>query len=989
MSTNEPRIMRSSVVQHRHGGFGVVPYRHSPLSNRTRPTDQTTRPPVQPYNPINDIRPQDIRTLISVNFQEEKPIYELVDPNREGNTQYTIKCNKNCHNCSYINNNPAIISNITRKCFIVKNSSVLNCEARNVIYLITCKKCGLQYVGQTKRAFKQRMWEHKNSIKKNTLNTLIVNHFNSNDHTIEDFSAQIIEVIGDNSKRTLIQAEDYWIKCLNSVFPLGMNNQIKGCGNVVDANDLSSFGGYNPYFSIPTCRIKRPSGKRKGKSKVLNLNFLDQANNYMHNADLRGLYVFLRSQSKRTLNHFKGLIDSTSLSNDLKLILQGYFTGYFTKNPNKQTTNFDRICIPFVNKTIQAIHLETIFKDRQLKRLSPVNIKQQRCIQIVYTYDNPLSLSITNYNKTLRTLRQQDVRDLVNTTCECNQSPFRDNYYGHIITGDLSIITNTQLRKYMVQGSTFRIPNNNDNHDIGKIIEEAINQYVVKLSARHNIPIDTFDAYKARFLYIARSRIYTNAHGHTEHAEVITKQVLSSINQLHNKFVITIADKAANNYVIICKKFYIESLCVELGINALGHTIGNQVYQYNDILSEDIISRHTRHSKALGINLEDKNKCLPLLYGIPKLHKQPHKFRYIAGASNSSLKPLSINLANILKFFKQHFINYCIQVKARTGKNVYWSINNSLDVANWIKANIDKIKYMVSADFSTLFTSLPHDVIKMALSSIINKCFNNASKDYIAIPNLNVNPFGRIYYYNGNNYDPNKVKVLHKTVILELIDYILDETWVSFAGYNFKQICGVPMGGNASPLIADLVLSHFEFQYAINTHTNHQRNNEVTFRYMDDLLAINIENFMDISKNIYPNSLPLEKTNTCQYECNYLDLHINIKDKRITVYDKTKDFNFPVVKYVSPESNLHDNVIYGVLYSQLVRTARICNKLEDFLNLSLEMLKIYRRRNADSAKIALRITRFVANYPGLLVKYGLYSKQDIHKAILKKLFLHL
>ncbi len=197
------------------------------------------------------------------------------------------------------------------------------------------------------------------------------------------------------------------------------------------------------------------------------------------------------------------------------------------------------------------------------------------------------------------------------------------------------------------------------------------------------------------------------------------------------------------------------------------------------------------------------------------------------------------------------------------------------------------------------------------------------------------------------------------------------------------------MGGNASPLIADLVLSHFEFQYAINTQTNYQHNNGTIFRYMDDLLAANIKNFMDISKNIYPNSLPLEKTNIVQYECNYLDLHINTRDKRIRVYDKTKDFNFPVVKYVSPESNLHDNVIYGVLYSQLIRTARICNKLEDFLNLSLEMLEIYQRRNADSAKIAFRIARFAANYPALLVKYGLYSKQDIFNAILKKLFARL
>jgi len=36
---------------------------------------------------------------------------------------------------------------------------------------------------------------------------------------------------------------------------------------------------------------------------------------------------------------------------------------------------------------------------------------------------------------------------------------------------------------------------------------------------------------------------------------------------------------------------------------------------------------------------------------------------------------------------------------------------------------------------------------------------------------------------------------------------------VQFAGYNFIQINGIPQGGNASPILADLTLMAMEYKY--------------------------------------------------------------------------------------------------------------------------------------------------------------------------------
>ena len=47
-----------------------------------------------------------------------------------------------------------------------------------------------------------------------------------------------------------------------------------------------------------------------------------------------------------------------------------------------------------------------------------------------------------------------------------------------------------------------------------------------------------------------------------------------------------------------------------------------------------------------------KNKCLPFVYWLPRVHKNPRKARFIIATPKSSLKPVSESLAAV---FKMHF----------------------------------------------------------------------------------------------------------------------------------------------------------------------------------------------------------------------------------------------------------------------------------------------------------------------------------------------
>ena len=64
-----------------------------------------------------------------------------------------------------------------------------------------------------------------------------------------------------------------------------------------------------------------------------------------------------------------------------------------------------------------------------------------------------------------------------------------------------------------------------------------------------------------------------------------------------------------------------------------------------------------------------------------------------------------------------------------------------------------------------------------------------------------------------------------------------------------------------------------------------------------------------------------------------MDLYIRVVDhKFITgIYHKVDDFNFEVISYPFPQSNVHSMLGYSTYYSQLIRFFRLCNNINDFL----------------------------------------------------------
>ena len=65
-------------------------------------------------------------------------------------------------------------------------------------------------------------------------------------------------------------------------------------------------------------------------------------------------------------------------------------------------------------------------------------------------------------------------------------------------------------------------------------------------------------------------------------------------------------------------------------------------------------------------------------------------------------------------------------------KNLFWSIKNSGEVLNKLKSRGFRATSLSTYDFSTLYTTLPHNLIKEKLINLIEWIFKREGSPYIA-----------------------------------------------------------------------------------------------------------------------------------------------------------------------------------------------------------------------------------------------------------------
>ena len=158
---------------------------------------------------------------INVTYKRGKNLRELISSSlfprvHSQHSSSSEKCHKRCDICTNF-----LVASAEFTCFATKRKykvkGILKCTSKNVIYLISCKCCGKQYIGSA-TGFKGRFRIHKSDINTGKVRCGVANHLlnvcQSEGNKFEYLQIQLIEQVSVNNckniDKMLWEREKYW-----------------------------------------------------------------------------------------------------------------------------------------------------------------------------------------------------------------------------------------------------------------------------------------------------------------------------------------------------------------------------------------------------------------------------------------------------------------------------------------------------------------------------------------------------------------------------------------------------------------------------------------------------------------------------------------------------------------------------------------------------------------------------------------------------------
>ena len=176
-----------------------------------------------------------------------------------------------CKTCKHMSQGSSFTSNVTKRSYeVISSNTSMTCTSDNVVYLISCNRCGVQYVGETSQKLKNRLNNHRSSLKRQP-NLYLYHHFSSPGPSVDDISIMPIEEIIPCDRANItslrLEREDYWCRELCTYYPYGLNDNVRGVGNVSKKPGLV----VNTLFNRRDRRFRKRSGHRNKKKLNLNI----------------------------------------------------------------------------------------------------------------------------------------------------------------------------------------------------------------------------------------------------------------------------------------------------------------------------------------------------------------------------------------------------------------------------------------------------------------------------------------------------------------------------------------------------------------------------------------------------------------------------------------------------------------------------------------------------------------------------------------------
>ena len=292
----------------------------------------------------------------------------------------------------------------------------------------------------------------------------MLNHFTKH-HNVTDMVIKPIDIC---DSKVLHEREQFWIQELNTIFPYGLNSRIDiedihDSYNHIKNNNTKPI--YKAFNTVKNNRTKRGSGKQDEGTishNHKNLNPADVITSIINNddsysiaKDCRKLVMSIKIKEVHTL--FIYLIklmlkdrQNYQYNEYLLYVVKDLCLYRMYKLQSKTNIHTNYITMEYVNGFINHINFNDILHSADSCNSFPG--KKQDILQTGTTYKySPIRFKVTNYKNSVNNINW-------NTKCFCAEyEQFRDAHYGHVITGNLNIIKNHDIKELLKKGLNFRI----------------------------------------------------------------------------------------------------------------------------------------------------------------------------------------------------------------------------------------------------------------------------------------------------------------------------------------------------------------------------------------------------------------------------------------------------------------------------------------------------------------------------------------------------
>ena len=176
------------------------------------------------------------------------------------------------------------------------------------------------------------------------------------------------------------------------------------------------------------------------------------------------------------------------------------------------------------------------------------------------------------------------------------------------------------MRKLVSTGLNFREAMSINWNKFKRKIEIGLDSSIDIVSANPKITTEEFAEWKRKILQEVDNKIISLKHRIKVHKKnpVLNHWIWNMKFIWNTQNVLVPTNKAANNIAIRCKRHYVTVILKEIGI--LG--AGNETYEKINENQEEIIQVNLEYNTHLKLTNGSKDKSLPIMYWIPKLHKK-------------------------------------------------------------------------------------------------------------------------------------------------------------------------------------------------------------------------------------------------------------------------------------------------------------------------------------------------------------------------------